>query len=127
MVGSKEKFQLGWFGDNGLGERIIQMILDGRKTATACPIYDPYDAESKVGDRLDLLDKHGRKYGVVEILRIETRRFCDFDAPLIAAEGMSVAELRDLMKLANAHDIRPEEEMRVVHFRLVEKAPPRLR
>ena len=29
--------QFGWVGDNGIGERLIQQILAGTKTATACP------------------------------------------------------------------------------------------
>ena len=38
---------------------MIQAILAGRKTATACPAYDPEDADLKTGDELQLVDKHG--------------------------------------------------------------------
>ncbi|MBI3289365.1 MAG: ASCH domain-containing protein [Elusimicrobia bacterium] len=116
-----EKFQIGWFGDGGLGERMIQLILSGRKTSTTCPSYDTWDANAKIGDTLELIDKHGRVHGTIVIMKIETRRWDAFDESLASAEGMTLAELSERLRLANAHDIRPDEEMRVVHFRLQRK------
>ena len=43
-----KRFRFGWYGDGGLGEKMIQAIMAGRKTATACPAYDPEDADLKV-------------------------------------------------------------------------------
>jgi uncharacterized protein YhfF len=52
-----KRFRFGWYGDGGLGEKLIQAIMAGRKTATACPAYDPEDADLKAGDVLLLVSK----------------------------------------------------------------------
>jgi uncharacterized protein YhfF len=57
--------QFGWEGDGGAGERLIQQILRGAKTATACPrvFYEPEDLDelyAGVGGLLTVVDKHGR-------------------------------------------------------------------
>lgn len=121
MVGTPRKFQLGWFGDHGLGERLIRQIVEGRKTATTRPAYDNSESDAEVGDRLHVVDKHGRMHAIVEITKIEQRRWGDFDDELAAAQGDSLAELRESLRFANARDISPDEEMRVVHFRLLQK------
>ncbi len=63
IIGSTSQF--GWEGDEGAGERLIQQILRGEKTATACPkiFYAPKDlAElfASVGRLLTVVDKHDR-------------------------------------------------------------------
>ena len=55
-VGAVKTYQFGWFGDNDLGERLIQAVLQGKKSATACPAYDPEDADLKKGDVLQIVD-----------------------------------------------------------------------
>lgn len=116
-----KKFKVGWFGDQGLGEKIIQLILSGKKTATTRPVYDPWDPDAHVGQRLDLIDKHGYPHGVIELTRIETRPWSQFDEAVAAAEAMTLDEMRERLKFANAHDIRPDEELRIVHFRLISR------
>ncbi len=111
------KFRFGWFGDGGLGDRLIQAVLDGRKTATSCPIYDPEDAELKAGDLLELTDKTGAARGRLVVTRIEIRAFGDFDEELASKEGTTLAELRAHLVFANGRDIRAEEEMRIVYFK----------
>lgn len=119
-----KRFRFGWYGDGGLGERLIQTILAGRKTATSCPAYDPEDAELKTGDELSLVDKHGHARATLVVTLVELRPFGSFDEELAAAEGVTLAELKDKMNFANGRAIRPDEEMRVVHFRLVKAAAP---
>lgn len=122
-----KRFRFGWYGDGGLGERMIQTILAGRKSATSCPAYDPEDADLKAGDELQLVDKHGTVRGQLVVTLVELRAFGTFDEALAAKEGVTLPELKEKMNFANGRQIREEEEMRVVHFQLVRAAsgPPR--
>ena len=111
-------FRFGWHGDGGLGERMIQTILAGRKTATSCPAYDPDDADLKTGDELQLMDKNGAVRGRLIVTLVEVRPFGGFDEKLADEEGVTLPELKEKMNFANGRLIRDDEEMRVVHFRL---------
>jgi uncharacterized protein YhfF len=113
-----KRFRFGWYGDGGLGERLIQTILAGRKTATSCPAYDPEDADLKADDELQLLDKHGNERGRLVVTLVELRAFGSFDEALAQKEGVSLPDLKEKMNFANGREIREDEEMRVVHFRL---------
>ena len=115
-----KRFRFGWFGDNGLGEKLIQAILAGRKTATACPAYDPEDADLKVGDELQLVDKHGNTRAQLVVTVVELRAFGSFNEDLAHREGVTLLELKEKMNFANGRQIRDDEEMRVVHFRVVQ-------
>lgn len=115
-----KRFRFGWYGDGGLGEKMIQSILAGRKTATACPAYDPEDADLKVGDSLQLVDKHGNVRAQLVVTIVELRTFGSFDEDLAHREGVTLPELKEKMNFANGRQIREEEEMRVVHFRVVQ-------
>lgn len=110
-------YRLGWYGDDGLGEKLISAVLSGRKTATAAPSYDP--EEGKAGDLLSLVDKGGKKHGTLRITVVELRRFGDFDEALAAKLGTTLAEVRRLTSFANSRPIRPDEEMRITYFELV--------
>lgn len=118
-----KRFRFGWYGDNGLGERMIQAILMGRKSATACPAYDPEDSELRAGDELQLVDKHGAERGRLVVTLVELRRFDSFDQALADQEGVTLPELKEKMNFANGRKIRDDEEMCVVHFRLARAAP----
>lgn len=61
----------GYDGDGGLGDRLIAAVLRGEKTATSSLAigYLSGDPMPKVGQRLSLVDHHGRSYGVVETTR----------------------------------------------------------
>ena len=117
-----KRFSFGWHGDGGLGEQMIQAILAGRKTATSCPAYDPEDAELKAEDQLDLVDKQGAVRGRLEVTRVEFRLYGTFDEELAAKEGVTLSELREKMSFANGRAIRADEDMRIVHFRLLRPA-----
>ncbi len=114
-----KSFRFGWYGDGGLGEKMIDAILAGRKTATACPAYDPEDADLKSGDELELTDKHGRVRGRLVVSAVEHRSYASFDDALARAEGVPLSELKEKLDFANGRQLRPSEEMRVVHFRVV--------
>ena len=100
---------------------MILAILAGRKTAVSCPDYDPEDAELKAEDALELVDKHGGVRGQLVVTRVEVRPFGGFDEALAEKEGTTLQELKEKMNFANGRQIRPDEDMRVVHFRLAAK------
>lgn len=118
MVETKKRFKFGWFGDGGLGERLIQKILTGQKTATSCPAYDPEDADLRAGDLLELTDKHGRARAILQVSQVELRSFGSFDEALAQAEGTTLHELKEHTRFANGRELRDDEEMRVVYFAL---------
>lgn len=120
MVETARKFKYGWFGDGGLGERMIQAIVSGRKTATSCPAYDPEDADVKVGDRLELTDKRGQVRAALIVTSVEVRPFAGFDEALASREGTTLGELKESHRFANGREIRPNEEMRVIYFQLAD-------
>jgi len=85
--------EFGWPDDGGLGERLVQQILDGHKTATCCPRSD-YDEEElaevveSVGEVVDVLDgESGEVRCRVRMLAVYETTF-GLPAPgLIAGEG----------------------------------------
>jgi uncharacterized protein YhfF len=127
MVEKAKKFKFGWFGDQGHGERMIQKILAGKKTATSSLAYETEDADLKVGDKLELVDKKGRLYATIVIVDIQIRKFGTFDEMLAAHCGHTLEELRELMAFANSRMPSPDEDMRVTFFKLVQlNRPPRI-
>lgn len=119
MVQTAKPFKFGWYGDGGLGERLIQLILEGRKTATVCPEYDPVDAELRAGDALDLQDKHGKSRGTLIVVSVDNRRLDQVDEALAYAVGLPLADLRESLRFANGRELRADELLRVTFFRLV--------
>lgn len=112
-------FRYGWYGDGGLGETMIQLILAGRKTATASPAYDSKGSDREVGDALPLLDKHGSVRGRVLVTRVEIVPLGDFDEALAEKTGLTLRELKEKLCFANGRKLGDQEEMRVIHFRLL--------
>lgn len=119
MVAAAKRFKFGWFGDGGHGVRVLQKILSGKKRATACLAYEPEDSEVKVGDTLELVDKHGRVYGTVLITRIDIRPYGGFDEAVAAELGHTLEEIRELMRFANGRQPGADEDMRVTYFEIV--------
>lgn len=116
-------FRYGWYGDGGLGETMIQLILSGRKTATASPAYDSKSADRQVGDELPLLDKRGTVRGRVLITRVDLVLLESFDEALAERTGLTLSELKEKLCFANGRKLGNHEEMRVIHFRLLSTAP----
>ena len=114
-----KRFKMGWFGDGGFGESLIEAVLTGRKTATICPVYDPEDAELNVGDVLEMTDKHNKARGTLIVTGTEIRPYGRCDESLARCIGTTLQEFWESIKFANGRQIRPEEEMRVVYFKIV--------
>lgn len=111
-------FKFGWYGDNGLGEALIEKILSGEKTASMCPAYDP--EEAAVGETLRIVDKADKTRAKIRILRIENRRFEDVGDDLAGILGADLDTILRITSFANSRPMSPDEEMRIVHFELIE-------
>lgn len=84
--------RFGWPGDRGLGEKLIREILRGAKTATACPksFYSASELrriKRSVGRLLWLVDKRGRRRGIIRQLAVFQTTFGRPDRRLVAGEG----------------------------------------
>ncbi len=62
----------GYEGDRGLGDRLLQAVLRGEKTATSSLAVEYLSGEPlpRVGQRLMLVDHDGRLHGEVETTRV---------------------------------------------------------
>lgn len=116
-------FRYGWYGDGGLGEMMIQTILAGRKTATVSPAYDSKSADRVAGDELPLVDKHGNTRGTVLVTLVETKPYGELDEELAIKAGLTLKDLKEKLDFANGRRLKDDEEMRIVHFRLIKTAP----
>jgi uncharacterized protein YhfF len=63
--------RFGYDGDGGLGDRLVEAVLRGEKTATSSLAVGYLSGEPlpRVGERLALLDSRGDHRGVVETIR----------------------------------------------------------
>lgn len=120
MVAGARKMKFGWFGDGGHGERMIELIVSGKKTATASLAYEIEDSDLKAGDRLELVDKKGRVHGSVVIVDIQLRKVSTLDEMIAKHCGHeNLAAMLEAARFANARELRPDEDMRVTFFRFV--------
>ena len=90
------------FGNPGESrEKLISLILDGKKRATAGTLEWDYIAENEpietVGERLAVLDNQKSQVATIEITRVEVRKFSEVpdEFALAEAEGdLSGADFR---------------------------------
>ncbi|CAM4489176.1 ASCH domain-containing protein [Paenibacillus tarimensis] len=86
------KMIFGWEGDNGLGELLIQQIIEGRKTATCAP-KEQYSAEElkevyePIGEVLSVCDKQGNIRCRVRLHAVIETTFGKPDSRLVRGEG----------------------------------------
>jgi len=92
--------EFGHADDDGLGAKLIAQILDGEKTATIS-LAREWELEGgtpKIGQRLPVVDHHGRRHGVVEVIRIAVMPFGEVDTGTVQEhdpEASGVAEWRE--------------------------------
>ncbi|MCX5789526.1 MAG: hypothetical protein NTX64_13635 [Elusimicrobia bacterium] len=118
------RFKFGWYGDNNLGEQLIQQVLTAQKTASVCPSYDPQDADLQAGEKMLLVDKHNTVRGTLLVTLIENRALKDVDEPLAEAIGTTLPELLEQLSFANGRALKLDEELRITHFRLLAEQAP---
>ena len=130
-----ETSQFGWEGDEGAGERLIQQILRGEKTATASPkeFYSPENLRAlcaSAGRLLTVVDKHDRPRCVIRQVEVFETTYGEPDPRLVAGEVCAdAAEFRrghehvwdDLFEKAGS-SLRDETVLIAELFELVEGA-----
>ena len=82
------------FGASGESRhKLISLVLDGNKRATAGTLEWDYVAENEsvetIGERLAVLDNRGKQVATIEVTKVEVKRFADVpdDFALAEAEG----------------------------------------
>lgn len=86
------KMVFGWENDNGIGERLIQQIIRGEKTATCAPKseYSPEELRQTyepVGQLMTVYDKHDQPRCNVKLIEVFETTFGNPDSRLVRGEG----------------------------------------
>jgi signal transduction histidine kinase/uncharacterized protein YhfF len=88
---AREPFlELGYRGDDGLGERLIAQVIAGRKTVTASPArdWDLGGGPPQIGQRLPVHDPEGRRRTIVEVERVSVLPFAEIGDDVARADGV---------------------------------------
>ena len=119
------------FGNPGISrEKLISLILDGNKRATAGTLEWDYIAENEpietVGEKLAVLDNENRHIATIQVTRVELKRFAEVptEFALAEAEGdLSSDDFRashfDFWSKLGL-DIKDETEIVLVYFDLID-------
>jgi uncharacterized protein YhfF len=119
------------FGNPGESrEKLISLILDGNKRATAGTLEWDYIAENEpietVGEKLAVLDNENRHIATIQVTRVEVKRFAEVptEFALAEAEGdLSGDDFRashfDFWSRLGL-DIKDETEIVLVYFDLID-------
>ncbi len=119
------------FGNPGESrEKLISLILDGNKRATAGTLEWDYIAENEpietVGEKLAVLDIENRHIATIQVTRVELKRFAEVptEFALAEAEGdLSGDDFRashfDFWSRLGL-DIKDETEIVLVYFDLID-------
>lgn len=109
--------------------KLISLILDGNKRATAGTLEWDYEAENEpietVGEQLAILDNEGAHVGTICATRVEVVRFADVPDEFALAEaegdlcGDDFRESHFKFWSALGLDIQPETEIVLVYFDLI--------
>ena len=91
---AREPFlEFGHATDGGLGARLIEQVVAGEKTATIS-LAREWELEGgtpRIGQHLPVMDHHGRRHCMVEVVRIAVMPFGDVDTGSIAEHDPSAA------------------------------------
>jgi uncharacterized protein YhfF/GNAT superfamily N-acetyltransferase len=87
----------GYDGDGGLGDRLVEAVLRGAKTATSslAVAYLSGEPLPRAGERLPLVDSDRRHRGTVEITRVRIIALSDVGDDVAHDEGESFADARE--------------------------------
>jgi signal transduction histidine kinase/uncharacterized protein YhfF len=102
---AREPFlEFGHEGDGGLGERLLQLVLDGRKTVSVA-LAREWDLEGgppRPGQRIPVLDASGTRRACVEVVRVTVVPFADVDDDVVVVSQAGVdtaAEWRAMQRV----------------------------
>jgi uncharacterized protein YhfF len=119
------------FGNPGESrEKLVSLILDGNKRATAGTLQWDYIAENEpietVGERLAVLDNQKSQVATIEITRVEVRKFSEVPDEFALAEAEGDLSGDDFRKSHMEFwskiglDITDETQIVCLYFDLVE-------
>jgi signal transduction histidine kinase/uncharacterized protein YhfF len=95
---AREPFlEFGHGDDGGLGDRLLQMVLEGRKTVSVA-LAREWDLEGgppRPGQRIPVLDASGAKRATVEVDRVTVVPFADVDDDAISASEAGVGSAEE--------------------------------
>jgi signal transduction histidine kinase/uncharacterized protein YhfF len=89
--------EFGHEDDGGLGERLLALVLEGRKTVSVA-LAREWDLEGgppRPGQRIPVLDATGAKRATVEVVRVTVVGFADVDDDVVTASEAGVATARE--------------------------------
>ncbi len=92
MLMYERTLEFGWDGDNDLGPRMIQQILEGKKTATCAPLFSYTEEEladvfASKGKMVTVIDKEKRPWCNARIVDVFQTSFGNPDPRLVRGEG----------------------------------------
>lgn len=92
MLVYERKLEFGWEGDNDLGMRLIQQIIEGKKTATCAPLFsytkeELADVYANKGEMMTVIDKEKRPWCNVRMVDVFQTSFGNPDPRLVRGEG----------------------------------------
>ena len=94
---AREPFlEFGHGDDGGLGDSLLAMVLDGRKTVSVA-LAREWDLEGgppRPGQRIPVLDAAGTRRAIVEVVRVTVVPFADVDSDVVEASQAGVATRR---------------------------------
>jgi len=99
----------GYVGDGGLGDRLLDAVLRGEKTATSSLAVEYLSGEllPRVGQRWTLVDHEGRERGVVETTRVSIAPLSAVGDDVAREEGEGFADAAEWRRdhVAFWHDV----------------------
>ncbi|HEX4205972.1 MAG TPA: ASCH domain-containing protein [Ktedonobacteraceae bacterium] len=89
---SERKLEFGWKDDNDLGMRLIQQIIEGKKTTTCAPLFSYTEEEladifANKGEMMTVIDKEKRPWCNVCMVDVFQTSFGNPDPRLVRGEG----------------------------------------
>lgn len=128
MVNGLRSVEFGNPGDSR--DKLISLILDGNKRATAGTLEWDYVAENEpieaVGEKLAVLDNQNRHVATIQATRVEVKKFAEVPDEFALAEAEGDLSGDDFRASHFAFwselglDIKAETEIVLVYFDLVE-------
>ncbi len=140
---AREPFlEFGHDGDEGGGEQLIRLVLEGKKTA-AISLAREWDLEGgapRIGQQLPVMDHEDRRWAMVEIVRIAVVPFGQIDSDVVVPETAGISSIEDwradqrsfydgcrdetaVLLGEPGWRLTDEEPMVIVWFRLVDAEP----
>lgn len=117
------------FGDTpALADKLLALVLSGRKTATTSSMNDPSATNNHVGKRWIVMDGSGQDRAVIETIELTERRFDEVDETYARQEGEGDGSLEHWRAMHRAFFTREgtySDQMRVMceRFRLIGTLP----